>query len=283
MKVLVDTGVISSSNFLLGDSRIQELKWGKWGNGLAHVTIAGFKRVELDRDADQQLEKNALFTVGWLARAGSIKLHTYSELSVEVWRRPRGKEPFVNAFDQCKFLQCPAPIERSKLRSTLDVKQWMAKGGKSDREKGNPSSEFSQIPFFEWLSNLSPAEIAALVSHSKVFGLEDFEVLSLQDLTFFHALARAFLSPENLPDCFHIWTARRNGLDVFLTLEKKLPRTIEQIKNRDRGAIDTGVAVLRPTELLQLLGVEIDAIPVDPARFYTYMEIFQIRDRLLKG
>ena len=28
MKVLVDTGVISATDFLVGDSRIQELKWG---------------------------------------------------------------------------------------------------------------------------------------------------------------------------------------------------------------------------------------------------------------
>lgn len=281
MKVLVDTGVISSSDFLVGDSQVQELKWG---DGLTHATIAGFKRVTLDRDAGQQLEKDALFTVGRLARAGKITLHTYSELSIEIWRRPRGKEPFVNAFEQCKFLQCPAPIERSKFGSTLDMKQWMAKGGKSDKEKGLPSGEFSQISFFEWLSNLSPAEIAVLTSHSKLLRLDDFEVLSLQDLPFFQVLTRAFLSPENLPDCFHIWTARRSGLDAFLTLEKKLPRTIEQIKKRNRGSIDSGVSVLRPTELLQLLEVvEIDAVPVNLDHFYTYMEIFQIRDRLLKG
>jgi hypothetical protein len=125
MKVLVDTGVISSSDFLVGDSQVQELKWG---NGRTHATIGGFKRVALDRDAGQQLEKDALFTVGRLARAEKITLHTYSELSVEIWRRPRGKEPFVNAFEQCEFLQCPAPIERSKFGSILDMKQWMAKG-----------------------------------------------------------------------------------------------------------------------------------------------------------
>jgi hypothetical protein len=132
--------------------------------------------------------------------------------------------------------------------------------------------------------NLSPAEIAALVSHSKVLRLDDFEMLSLQDLPFFQTLARAFISPENLPDCSHIWAARRSGLDAFLTLDKKLPRTIEQIKKRNKRAIDSGVSVLRPTELLQLLEVvDIDAVPVDPGRFYTYIEIFQIRDRLLKG
>jgi hypothetical protein len=134
------------------------------------------------------------------------------------------------------------------------------------------------------LSALSPAQIGTLVDHAKLLGLDDFEVRSLRDLPRFQALTRALVSPENLPDCFHIWTARRNGLEVFLTLEKKLPRTIDQIKKRRNGAIDTGVAVLRPTELLHLMGVaEIDTVPVDPGRFYTYMEIFQIRDRLLRS
>jgi hypothetical protein len=281
MKILVDTGVISSADFLTGDSRIQELKWG---NVSAHTRIAGFKRVEPDKDADQQREKDALFTIGRLARQGRITLYTYRELTVEIWRRPRGKEPLLNAFLQCQFQQCPAPIERSKFRTTIDMNEWFAKGGRSDRGKGIPPTEFSQIPFLQWLSNLSDQETATLVLHSKTLRLDDFEVLSLNDLRWFQALTGAFASPENMPDCFHIWTARRNSLDALLILEKKLPRTIEQLRRRKQGSIDTGVAVLRPTELLHQLGVvEIDTVPVDPGRFYSYMEIIQIQDCLLKG
>jgi hypothetical protein len=154
------------------------------------------------------------------------------------------------------------------------------KGGKSDREKGIPPSEFSQIAFFKWLSLLSREEIVVFVNNSKLLELDDFEVLSLHDLPWFQVLSRAFVSPENLPDCFHLWTARRNGMDVVLTLEKKLPRTIR----RKQGAIDPVVAVLRPTEPLRRLNVtELDVVPVEPGRFYSYMEIFQLQDRLLKG
>jgi hypothetical protein len=86
MKVLVDTGDISGSNFLLSDSQEQQLKWGK--NSTA-ISIAGFRRVDLDPDAEQQREKDALFTIGRLTRAGRIALYTYGELAVENWRRPR--------------------------------------------------------------------------------------------------------------------------------------------------------------------------------------------------
>jgi hypothetical protein len=227
MKVLVDTGVISAAEILVGDSMIQELKWG---DGATRTTIAGFKRIEPSHDVDQQNEKDALFTIGRLAREGKVELYTYSELTVEMWRRPRGRDPLLNAFLQCQIQHCPAPIERSKFRTTIDMDEWIAKGGKTDREKGIPRSEFNQIPFFEWLSNLSHDQIAAIVSHSKQIGLDEFEVISLQDLPWFQRLARAFASPENLPDCFHIWTARRNGMDALLTLEKRLPSRM--LKNR---------------------------------------------------
>jgi hypothetical protein len=164
------------------------------------------------------------------------------------------------------------------------MNEWIAKGGKADRGKGVPSSEFNQIPFFQWLANLSNEEIAMLAQHATKIGLDEFEVSSLHDLPWFQALAQALVSPENLPDCFHIWTARRNGMDALLTLEKKLPRTMNQLKQRKQDAIDAGVAVLRPTQLLLQLGVtDIDPVPVEPGRFYSYMEIFQIQERLLKG
>jgi hypothetical protein len=79
VKVLVDTGVISATDFLVGDSRIQELKWG---DGVARTTIAGFRRIESSHDADQQREKDALFTIGRLAREGHIALYTASRLTL---------------------------------------------------------------------------------------------------------------------------------------------------------------------------------------------------------
>jgi hypothetical protein len=281
MKVLVDTGVISSADLLVGDSRTQELRWG---DGIAHTPIAGFRRIEPSHDPDQQREKDALFTIGRLARQGHIELYTYVELNVELWRRSKGRDPLLNAFLACRVQHCPAPIERSKFRTTIDMNEWIAKGGRADRGKGLPPSEFNQLPFFQWLSNLSGDEIAALVGHATQLCLDEFEVFSLQDLPWFQALARALVSSENLPDCFHIWTARRNRMDALLTLEKKLPRTVDQLKRRRQAPIDPGVAVLRPTELLHRLGVtELDAVPVEPGRFYSYMEIFQLQDRLLKG
>jgi hypothetical protein len=280
VKVLIDNGIKSGSHFLVGASREQKLEWG---GGSTTVSIAGFRRADLDKDPEQQCEKDALFTIGRLARAGAITLYSYSELEVEGWRGGSGRIPTAHPFSQCRFEQCPAAIERSKFRQTLNLSEWLAKGGKKDRKKGLPLSDFNQIPFFEWLASLLPEEVAVLEDHASILGLDEFETASLEDLSWFRSLS-SLLNAEDLPDCFHLWTARRSGLDAFLTLEKKLWRSIEQIKNRRKKMVDLDVPVLRPTGLLHALGIDgVDPVPFSPERFYSYMEIFEIDRKLLRG
>lgn len=279
MRVLVDNGVISSSDFLEGASHLQQLTWGP---RTSTVTIAGFRRVQALRDAEQQREVDALFTVGRLAREGRIELFTYSELIAEMWRRPRGREPLLNAFTNCRPQQCPSAIERSRFRMTVNINEWFAKGGNEDRKRGRSATEFNQVPYFQWLAALTSSEIEAVMQRSDAFGLTDFEVESLNDLDWFQSLFRATGSVEkHLPDCFHLWTARRNGLDAFLSIEKTLPRLLDEIKGRRRIPVQVNVQVLRPTDLLSDMGISVpDRVPVEFDQFYSYMEISSLRQAL---
>ena len=102
MKILMDNGIVSSSSILVADSQEQELPRRKT---IVRSSIAGFKRAERDRDPDQQQEKDALFTIGRLARSEQITLYSYSELTVESARGGRGRELFVNALAE---VQVPA-------------------------------------------------------------------------------------------------------------------------------------------------------------------------------
>jgi hypothetical protein len=278
VKVLVDNGIASSANFLVPAQKLQEVRWG---DRVKQLPIAGFARKEITLDAEQQVEMDALFTVGRLARSGRISLFTYGELSAELWRGSPRREPLVNAFGGYRVNQCPPAIERTKFRGTIGFDEWMSKGGKKDRKRGREPSDFGQIPFFDWLASLRAAEIDALIGIAANLRLTKFEVDSLRDLGWFQMLAKARPSQENLPDCFHIWTARRNGISVFLTLEKTLPTAIRQILSRREKTLDIDVAVLRPGGLLQLLGVqERDPVPLQPGRFYTVAEVFAINSRL---
>jgi hypothetical protein len=280
MKVLVDNGVVSSSDLLEGATQNQELVWG---TGKTTAVIHGFRRIAANPDSEQQLEIDALFTLGRLAREKKIEIYTYTELTVENWRRPRGRDILLNAFVDCKPRHCMAAIERTKFRSTISTDQWVAKGDSRDRKKGASISESSQVPFFEWLANLSTTEIQLIVDHAQILKLSDFETDSLHDIPWFQNIYKAMGSTDkHLPDCFHVWTARRNTMDALLTIEKKLPRTISQLESRRNAKLDLNVKVVRPTDLLAMLGVSsVDSIPIDFDRFYSYMEIFATRRSLL--
>jgi hypothetical protein len=130
---------------------------------------------------------------------------------------------------------------------------------------------------------MSEAEIIEFRRLANLLRLTQFEIDFLGDLEFFKSLSVAALSDEALPECFHIWAARRNSIDVFLTLEKRLPRFVQQLESRGRNPLRTGVLVLRPTDLLGRFGVsECDEVPVQGDHFYAYMEVFRIMESLEK-
>lgn len=280
MRVLIDNGVESSSDFLEGTQQVQEQRWGSKS---ISVNIAGFRRVKALNDPEQQREIDALFTIGRLVRESHLELFTYSELEAEMWRRPRGREPLLNAFGDCRSKSCESALERSKFRMTVNMNEWFAKGDKRDLNKGRPITDFNQVPYFAWLSTLTSAEIQLLTRQAAALRLTDFEVESLHDLTWFQKLFGALGGSEkHLPDCFHIWTARRNKIDVFLSIEKTLPRLIEELKSRRKLGIEINVEVLRPTSLLGLLNISApDPVPVEFDRYYSYAEIFGLKRELL--
>jgi hypothetical protein len=281
MRLLIDNGVVSASDFLEGDSRTQQLTWGPKA---VSSTIAGFRRVKALSDPAQQREVNALFTVGRLLRERRLEIFTYTELMAEMWRRPRGREPILNAFGDCRPKRCLSALERSKFRNTVNIDEWFAKGDKRDRDKGRSVTDFNQVPYFQWLATLSERKVQFLVDHAASFRLTEFEIDSLRDLAWFQKLFKLLNSSEkHLPDCFHVWTARRNELDAFLSLEKALPRVIGQLKARSNLGFNLDLGVLRPSQLLELLGISApDSVPVEFGRFYSYMEIFSLRDKVLQ-
>lgn len=266
MKVLIDTGIVGAAELAEFATKEQTITWGDIQQSLE---IAGFRR----RTAAPYTEDDiaAVVTIGRLIREGAVSAYTYSELKFELFRRATPVKEFY-ALDGCQISNCPAPIERSKFRQTSDLGEFVSKGGKKDRKQNIDVGDFNQIPFFEWLLRLDDQNVKSILLHAKAIALTEFEIESFRQLDRFKFICSRLRSSENYPDAFHLWTAERNDINVFLTMENTLPNAAAQMAKSKNPEQQLRVSVLRPTALLQLLGIsEMDKIPLQAGRFYDFM------------
>jgi predicted nucleic acid-binding protein len=242
-----------------------------WGNSELCIPIDGMMRKSPASDSAYQAQKDALFTVGRLIRESKIQAFTYDEIEYERFRA-RARSRYGNALRACIIQKCPPAIDRTKFRSGsfFDVIQ---KNGKKDRKKRKKSSELGQIPFFTWLKSLSDNEVKSIISNSSHINLTKFEIESFKKLDEFKLICDEANNPENFPDAFHLWTAHRNSLDAFLTLDKGLIKLSTRITQKSSIF---HLAALQPLELLKKLKIETpDPVPLEFNRFYYWHEILQ--------
>jgi hypothetical protein len=270
MKVLLDNGIFTHSEFAELTRRRLSVNFG----GTDHsVEIHGVMRKPPDGKADYQRQIDSLFTVGRLIRSGQIEAYSYLEVDCE---RIRGtpKLGICNALSGCSIRRCQPAINRGKFRQTFNFSEWASKGGKKDRKKGTATlGPANQLPFLTWLYGLDKKDIAVLLTHAQRLKLSDFDMASFNELNWFRYICSRCGSTENYVDAFHLWTARRNTLDAFLTLENTFQNIISNVKKEKKG-LGTNVEVLRPLDLLQNLRVkQIDPVPMEYGRFYHLHEI----------
>ncbi|MDQ8183410.1 hypothetical protein [Pelagicoccus sp. SDUM812005] len=272
LKVLFDSGARVHSDLLEGASIDHSLMWGD--RRVSHPVV-GYVRKKSGSTEEQQSEIDALFTIGRLIREGRIQAYSSHEIQIELMRG-RMRTPDLNAFEGCEFSDCPPALYRSKFRSTINFEETISKGGKKDRKKGG--SDFTQIGFMSWLVDLEPRSVELIPKYKKELNLTNFEVESLGDLDWFRALSSKLRSKENLPDAFHVWTARRNEMDIFLTLDGKLSNSIKAIRSEKKLSIDLPPKTLLPRDLLASIGItSYDDIPIKPDTFYYLHDIRRIK------
>jgi len=261
----MDAGVVIHSEFAEPALKETSVRWG----GGCTVSVSGLKRKRPDENEDYRRQKEALFTVGRMIREQKIEAYTYNEIEFETFRGKAGIIQEFNALQGCALHRCEPAIMRSRFRSTSDFMESLTKGGKKDRRLGLPRGEGNQVAFLEWLCTLDRRCVDVLIDHTKVIGLSQFEVDSLRNLEWFQVVCNRSGSSENYPDVFHLWTAERHRLDVLLTLDRKLPRLVERIRNEKKKEIAITTEVLRPLDLLHRLGIsEPDPVPINNGHFY---------------
>lgn len=270
VKVLLDNGIISHAEFAEPAKKTNEVLWG------SHKIlnpILGFKRKPPHENDEYQRQINAIFTIGRLIREGRISAYTSNEIRFESFRRSCIIKAFY-ALKDCNISKCPTPIERSKCRKTISFSEHVSKGGKKDRAKGVNLGSANQIPFMKWLRDIEESAVLRILEHREKLDLTEFEVESLRMIEWYKFICSRFRSLENLPDAFHLWTAERNHMNVFLTLEKKLPNLVKQIKEEKNNRLTITTEVLQPIEFLCWMGVqEPDEVPIEYDKFYNYFEV----------
>lgn len=268
MRVMLDNSICSHSQFA---EPVMGPQGPRFGPRNAHFQVYGVVRKKIDANSEYQNQKNALFTVGRLIRESRFKAFTYGELMLESWNRAIGIKEF-DALAGCTVPQCDSAIERSKLRGGL-YPEYGRKGGKGDRKRGLDVS-LSLIEFIRFLCTLDESAVDQLISQKEILELTDFEVESLRHLFQLRELCEMGQSSENYPDMFHVWTAQRNEMDVFLTLERKLPEIIEKAPKELKKKARLTTRVMRPISFLELLGIsQLDPVPIEPDTFYPFIEI----------
>lgn len=266
VSVLLDNGIVSAAELVeFATKEVETL----WGNIQSKTEIVGYRK-KVAKDASQQKQIDAIVTVGRLIREGVVIAHTYSELEVELSRRSAPISAF-HALEDCHISTCPAPIERSRFRQTVNLDEYLTKGGKKDKKRNNDLGDFNQIPFMQWLLSLDRSAVQSILNHGQIIGLTEFELESFRRLDWFKFICSRFGFPENYPDAFHLWTAERNGIDVLLTLDTKLPKLVRQISQSHNHIHKVKTSALMPIEFLQSLNISaLDDVPIKEGKFYDF-------------
>lgn len=227
------------------------------------VCVAGFVRRPDTHDPN---ELDALYTIGRLIREDRLHAFSYRELQIESWRR-RADEMAFNALAGCSIQHCNAAVERSRFTKTTKFQEYWAKGGKRDVRSGKDIS-VSQLRFVEWLLSLTDDLVEELIRWRETLGLTEFEIESLRTLGFFRSMCDA-ANKEDFPDMLHLWTAQRNRMDVFLTLDKGPARIAARFPATKASSAGFVPAILHPRQLLLRLGIEnSDPVPIRFGYFY---------------
>ena len=270
IKVLLDNGILSHAEFAKNAVQDKEVIFGQQKQILR---IHGYIRKTTLDDSSYQSQIDAIFTIGRLIREGIIIPFSSTELKVEAYRS-KSSNPVYYALNDCEISYCPPPLERSKFRRTINLQDYFAKGGKKDEKKCKDLGNANQIAFMEWLKTLDKSSVELFIEQRETVGLSDFEVESMKDISWYQFICGRSNSRENFPDIFHLWTAERNSLDVFLTLEKKLPNIVDQIRKEKKKTIEISTEVFRPLEFLNSIEINVpDEVPMEFDKLYNIFEV----------
>jgi hypothetical protein len=182
---------------------------------------------------ERQIE--SLPTIARLACEGAIKLFDYDELELETLKGTILGGVVTHLLAKAPIFRAKSPIERSRFQQ-MDMQQYVDK------------STF--VKFCRWLLSLSTVQIEKSHDLSTGFShpgsIESFKEIFSN------------LPETHYPDAFHLWTAEINGLDYFLSADKKFASVMTITKETRLNT-----KVIAPRDLVESLGItKLDPLPI---------------------
>ena len=247
VKLLVDNCIFSLSETMQVCFKDFELKLG---DAVQCGRVVGYTRKPLPSQSEKwkRDEIECLPTIGRLARENTISLLKYSEIDFEGWRR-------LGSFPSNDFGNLFSGVVTEQLEAAVECSYFFQMDGVEHL------TNHRLVDFCNWLLNLNDSQKLGMLAEK--FKLPTSLIKSLEHVDRYRELCEG-MPEKQYPDIFHLWSAEVNGIDFFLTIDKKF------INSMARKNLDLPCKPISPSALLNLLGVDVrDPFPYQEGVFYS--------------
>jgi hypothetical protein len=234
--VLIDNSILSHGEF----AKPISVELPGFGNRLALI------EAKAEKDEWLRTHIEALPTIAHLARNNAIELYSYIELHLEHMRGARFPgNALGNVFGKISIASVAPPIDRSLFIQT-EIAEFI--------------SNKSQTEFCEWLIEVG-SEL--LMMPKLLERLREPQRAALKNLQRYREICHS-LSAVQYIDAWHVWTGELNGIESFLTTDKKFVNALSSNKK-----LVLTCTPIYPEDLLVELGVpDREPIPFQYGRRY---------------
>lgn len=247
LKVLIDRNLEQLAVRAEGATKTETIQWGPHN---ISSEIHGYRGKPMPQGDWLALQLRALPTIARLAKEGKLIFCTSQELGFESFQAARGYQGFVgDIFRDISFKDVPPAIDRSYFSQSGDLGEYTS---------GEAQAKWCK----EFLLKVSD-ERKLLKALERYDALPEFNRQNIANLSRFRELCANLTTSDHHRDAFHLWTAEVNGLDYFVTADKRFINVMTKSKR-----VDLPTPPISPAELLERLGVrELDPLPLDDRRF----------------
>ena len=246
LKILIDRNLEEHALTAEPVVRNQTVQWGPFTTSF---DIHGYRGKALPEGEWKSQQIRALPTVARLAREGTLIFCTSTEIGFERHHASPGWQGFVgDLFHGIEYEHVPAAVERSFFSQSIDVGQYSS---------GQAQADWCR----EFLLRVDERQL--LESLRRYSDVPDFDRQNIANLQRYKLICKYLDTDDHRRDAFHLWTAEVNGLDCFLTDDRRFIN-----KMTLSTPLDLPTPPISPQRLLETLGVtELDPMPIADRRF----------------